>query len=456
MDNQSYEQDDMIFALATPLAESAIAMIRTSGQGVIQTLANYFSDPKALLNAKHRNAVFGKLLSTDQTVLDEVVALVYRAPGGYTGEEAVEMMCHGSLPGIELILNALSDMGLRSAAPGEFTYRAFMNGKMDLTQAEAVHELVSSRSAASHQMALSRLAGNLSQRIDQAKSLLVKAAGAISIQLDYPGDEVDDELFLPVDEINQAEAILQTLLEGYRVGKLYRDGVQIALCGKTNSGKSSLFNLFLKEDRSIVSDVHGTTRDYLESWIEIEGVPIRLFDTAGLRQTEDPIEAEGIRRTKAVIDGADFILYVVDSTVGADQEDLDWIEQAGERCQPIWNKVDLGQEKPAEGWLPLSTTTGEGFLAIQQWVVSHFAKRQAKGQEAVIDSQRQKNLLQQAVDALHPIGELFCSNLNPETIPLDGVAMDLNEALNALGELTGEVTSVDILEQMFSDFCVGK
>jgi len=458
MENRAgFQTDDNIVALATPLAESAVAMIRTSGKESIELASKLFSAGKKLFNAKHHQAFFGSLKDPKSgEEIDEVMILVYRAPGGYTGENAVEFMSHGSLPGIELILKLLTSNGFRAAEPGEFTFRAFINGRIDLTQAEAVNELISSRSRVSHKMALSRLSGSLSNQINSAKEILIKASGMVEIQLDYPGDEVDDEILLPINEIESAKSIIDKLLDTYSVGKLYREGVRIALCGKTNSGKSSLFNLLLKEERSIVSDIHGTTRDYLESWISLKGIPVLLFDTAGLRETSDPIEAEGIKRATEVINSADFILYVIDSQTGESEEDREFLAGHRERCLTIWNKIDIGKKAKPQGAIPLSAVTGEGFSEMEQWLLSHLKLRKENEGEAIIDSFRQKTTLERASVALSEVLKGLRMESDLFEIPLDGVAVDLKEALDALGELTGEVTTTDVLKKMFSDFCVGK
>lgn len=454
-----YQQDEPIMALATGLVQSAIAVIRTSGKGVIQLLSALFSSPRTLLKASHRQAVYGKLIDPKTgDPLDEVIALVYHEGGGYTGEEAVELMCHGSIPGIQRILQVMGENGFRQAAAGEFSFRAFMNGKLDLTQAEAVNELVSARSLFSHRTALGRLSGQLSKKMEEVKGYLVKAMAAIEIQLDYPGDEVDDELFYPFAEVEEAIHLLSLLLLGYESGRTYREGFRIALCGKTNSGKSSLFNLFLKEDRSIVSDLHGTTRDYLEAYIAIKDRSVLLYDTAGLRETADPIEKEGIRRTKEVIDGADLVLYLVDSTAEFDREEWQKIQSGHKNSLPIWAKWDLskGSKEIPDGFYPLSTVSQEGFDSILAQIVE--IQNQAASMKSgeippvIIDSLRQKKLLEKALRALEEV----LVGLKTEEVFLDAVAVDLQEALTAIGELTGEVTGEDILEQMFSQFCVGK
>ena len=234
------------------------------------------------------------------------------------------------------------------------------------------------------------------------------------------------------------------------MGKLYNEGIRIALAGRTNAGKSKLFNLFLKEDRSIVSDIRGTTRDYIESSVAVKGIPAVLIDTAGLRTSSDPVEAEGIRRSNLVIENADMILYLVDGSEGLTPEDRTFIKE--HPCIPLWNKTDIAREAAPDGFIPISAATGAGFGELEELI---FARAMGNGRldtgEAVIDSQRQKDLIERSLDAIGKVRIGMAAQM-----PLDVVAVDLEEAVDALGELTGEITSSDILENMFSHFCVGK
>ena len=293
MNHEIYDPDDRIAALATPWAESAIGVIRVSGAGSIEAVDALFAGSRSLTEAEPRKLFLGTLRDpSSEEALDEVMAVSFKGPASYTGQDCVELYCHGSLPGLQKILSLLFRSGFRQASPGEFTFRAFVNGKMDLTRAEAVQEIVSAKSGKAQAMALNRLSGAVETHINRMKSLAVGIAASFEIQLDYPDDEVETPE-PPLKELDEIEKDLRVLIDSYQVGRIYQEGVVVALAGRTNAGKSSLFNLFLKEDRSIVSDIHGTTRDFLESWISLGGIPIRLYDTAGLRKSEDPIEEEG-------------------------------------------------------------------------------------------------------------------------------------------------------------------
>lgn len=447
-----YDLDDPICALATPWGESAIAAVRTSGKGSIEMTASVFRGKRDILKAKGYTLFFGELFDpeTGETV-DEVNLAVYRNPVSYTGQDSVEIFCHGSLPGIEAVLELLRKAGFRDAGPGEFTLRAFLNKKIDLTQAEAVQEIISSKSKQAHKLALHRLSGAIETKINTLKEKALSLSAVVEIQLDYPGDEIEDPVDIPEAKIDEIHQGITELLNTYRAGKVYQEGVVTVLAGATNSGKSSLFNLFLKEDRSIVSDVHGTTRDYIESWISIDGVPVVLYDTAGLRQADNPVEEEGIRRSENIISNAQVIIYVVDSTKGLSEKDRIFLTDEPPNCIKVWNKTDLDVESAPEGFIGLSAITGEGFPLIEDRIKTLALGEGGGTADVVVDSQRQKDLLDKALQAVEHVRQGVRMGVS-----LDGVAMDLKDLLDALGEITGEVTSADVLNKMFSDFCVGK
>ncbi|MFW5695862.1 MAG: tRNA uridine-5-carboxymethylaminomethyl(34) synthesis GTPase MnmE, partial [Alkalispirochaeta sp.] len=492
-------ESDRIAALATPYGVSALAVLRTSGPGSVEVMAALCDKPESVRSSDGGRMKRVLLVDPEaDQVLDEVMLGIFRAPHSYTGEDSVEIFCHGSPPGIRRILSVLYRNGFRPAEPGEFTLRAFMAGKVDLTRAEAVHEIVQAQTATSHEMALARLGGSVEAAIEESKQALVQIMAAVTVQLDYP-EEDTGEIIIPPETISTARARLQELADTYRTGRLYQEGARVALAGRTNAGKSSLFNAFLKEDRSIVSDTHGTTRDYIESHLDLDGIPVHLYDTAGLRVTEESIEGEGIRRTRSVLDGADLVIYLVDSTEGLTEEDTAVIEANRERLVVAWNKTDrpgslpvpdsgalggpaagapsaespggpaagapsaesAGAESPggrgelagagAGGAaapalpvvvLPVSAVTLHGMDALVSHIVRELTpERTYREGSPVIDSLRQKNLLERAAAAL---GEVEAGL--EAGYPVDAVSLDLQEAINALGEITGEVTSDDILD----------
>jgi tRNA modification GTPase len=457
MKTRYYDTDELIAALATPWGESALAVIRTSGQGCIDTIAKCFLRQEKLCKAESGTLFHDFFIDPEAKIpLDEIVAAIYRAPSGYTGQESVEIFCHGSLPGIQRIMETLHAAGFRDARPGEFTMRAFMNGKFDLTSAEAVQEIVSAKSKKAQSLALGRLSGNLFHEIDTIKQSLVTILSMIEVQLDYAEDDIEESIELPVDQMQELGKKIEELAATYSTGKLYSEGARIVLAGRTNSGKSSLFNLFLKEDRSIVSDIHGTTRDYIESWVTIQGIPVKLFDTAGYRESKDSIEEEGIRRSTKVAEAADIILYLIDGSMGITEENKNDLKQfAGDtEIILVWNKSDIALTKPLEGSVPVSAVNGAGFGVLEQQICTKLLGRRAsvsQDSEIMIDSLRQKELLDRAAETLFAAVKSLADGM-----PLDVIAPEIGDAIDALGELTGEITSADILDRVFSGFCVGK
>jgi tRNA modification GTPase len=447
-----YTTDDRIAALATPWGTAALAVVRTSGAGSAEALAPAFSDPDALLSAPSGSLHHGILTDPEsKEPVDEVVLGVFRAPNGYTGEESVEIYCHGGIPAVQAVLDLLFRLGFRQAEPGEFSFRAFFNGKLDLTRAEAVHEIITAKTRKAHSLALHRLAGSVEKRINEAKRLIAETLAAVEVRLDYPEEDAEDGP-LPAKNIDGSAEILRKLLSTYKEGRLYQEGVRIALAGRTNAGKSSLFNLFLREERSIVSDLHGTTRDYIEALVTIRGIPVRLYDTAGLRTAEDPIEHEGVLRSRRIIENCLLVIYLLDASAGSSPEDEATIAALGDKAVPVWNKIDCNPELPEDGRLRLSASTAEGFGELSELLGGRLTKGAVSGEnEAVIDSERQKNLLETCLRALERFNGSLAAGM-----PLDIVAQDLQEALRALGEITGEVTTEEMLTLMFSRFCVGK
>lgn len=456
MPSHPYHPEDPIFALATPLAESALAVIRTSGPETVNLLLPLFSGRKKLRDAPGNTLLYGKILRPgDGSVLDEVSLAVYRAPRSYTGQECVEITCHGSLPVIQEMLDILSVSGFRQASPGEFTFRAYLNGKLDLSQAEAVQELISARSEKAGTLAVDRLFGAVAREVLRFRNETLRFAAWVELHLDYPEDEIEPPPF-QLDEVDQLISEIRHLLETYRVGRLYRDGIRLVLYGRTNAGKSSLFNRILKEERSIVSDGHGTTRDYLESSITLGGLPVVLYDTAGIRDADSSVEQEGIRRSRRLLDEGDYVLFLADGEQGlSTTEEAFFLEHWNDpRFLFLWNKQDAAACLPVpEGWIGISALTGEGFISLEQDLIRRIFSGGGLPDDgrAVIDSDRQRQLLLLAVEGL----TLFRKGFEAGQ-PLDLLSEDLQQVLTALGELTGEITPEDILDTLFSTFCVGK
>lgn len=448
---KNYDTEDMIYALATAWNKSALAIVRVSGKGCIELLSGYFKCRKSLDSYKTNSVIFGHLYSEDGRLIDDCMISVFRNGHGFTGEDALEISCHGGLETVKAVLEHLHGLGMRQAKGGEFTLRAFLHGKMDLTQAEAVNELVNSRGSTSRTMALTRLNGALFRRISEIKDVVSDIMSIVEVQLDYAEDEISEDLTFPVDKLETAVNMISGISATYNTGRLYSQGAKVVLAGASNAGKSSLFNFFLKEERAIVSDIEGTTRDYLEASCTINGIPVRLFDTAGFRDSNDVLEEEGIRRSRNLVDDADLIIYLIDAT----EPNIDSKIIEDPRCITVLNKVDITdcENTNYNNYMKISVKEGTGFNALCKMIEEKLKKDNEVTSESnlVIESERQRLDLERAVVALKDAKEHLDSGL-----PLDIVTMDIQEALEALGEITGEVTTDDILDRIFSNFCVGK
>jgi tRNA modification GTPase len=446
-----------IVALATAPGESALAVIRTSGEGSVELVASVFSRPRLLRAAPGRSGVHGELLdpATGKSV-DEVIATVFRAPKSPSGEDQVEISCHGSGAVIRKALALLESAGFAPALPGEFSFRAFVNGKTDLVRAEAVNELVRARSDTARADALSRLEGGLSRRLGAARAALLELMAEAELRLDYGEDEIEGEL--PSVGIETLRAGLAALAGSYSSGRLLAEGLRVALAGSPNVGKSSLFNLFLREERSIVSPEAGTTRDWIEAEIELGGARLRLVDTAGLRKADAAIEAEGVARSERVIEEADIVLYLVDAREGLSPADAAFMS-AHPLAIGVCNKTDLAPGiAPPSGYLGVSAATGEGFAGLAAALEKAASARlffndggDSPAASCRVASERQKLLLDRALAAVDASLRDLAGGVG-----YDLVALDLREAADALGEITGELATPEILEAIFSRFCVGK
>jgi tRNA modification GTPase len=444
-----------IAALATAPGEAALAVIRCSGPGSVEGAARLLSRPGALLEARGHSLVLGELVDpgTGQAI-DQVLVAVYRSPHSPTGEDQVEFSCHGSPAVVRRALALLEANGFAPALPGEFSFRAFCNGKTDLVRAEAVDELVRARSEAAREGALARLEGGLSARLGEARASLLAAIAEVELRLDYGEDEAEG---LPtLDGLPYLRAGLAALSASFASTRLLSQGFRVALAGAPNAGKSRLFNLFLREERSIVSPEPGTTRDWVEAELEVEGLRLRLLDTAGLREAEGAIESEGVRRSERLVGEAELVLHIVDST-RAVQGPVPVLAGRPDAIG-VWNKVDLAGSAPLpRGFLPVSAATGEGFAALAATLAER--ARSLTGSETGrvarhspwLANERQKSLLDRALSAI-----LRAEEVQAGGIGLDALAVELREAADALGEITGEISTPEVLESIFSRFCVGK
>ena len=347
---------------------------------------------------------------------------------------------HGSLPAIKKLSRRLEELGFRQALKGEFTYRAFMHGRMDLTEAEAVEEIVRAKSDEAQKNALDRLGGNLRRAIEEIRARLVDILASLEVQLDYAEDEILEDWVYPKDEVEDIISMLKRIVSTYDSSRLYSQGAVVVLAGKTNAGKSSLFNALLKENRAIVSSEEGTTRDFLEALCDMDGLPVLLYDTAGLRSEGGGVEKEGMKRAKALMDKADLVLYLTD---GSDAD----LPAADGKTVIINSKNDISGKKDG---ISFSSVTGDGISDVVFLVKEKLMGRISLVADVPqIESARQK-------DALSASAEILEKSMADENAPVDIMAMYFQDAINSLALLTGEIGSEEILEKLFSSFCLGK
>jgi len=472
MTDNIYGREIPIAAFATVPGNSALTLVRCSGKGSPELASSVFSPQKKLSDAPGNTVIHGWIVSPDHATppkkIDEVLVSIFRAPKSYTGEDSLDICCHGGTTADKAVLETSRAGGFKDALPGEFTFRAFMNGKLDLTRCESVMELVSAKTDRGRSHAVNRLSGVLEKEINEIKKELVTVLSGAEIFLDYSEDEISvdpDEAAGRLPGREAAENILsrlKKLVESWQTERIYQEGVFTVIAGRPNAGKSSLFNLLLKEERSIVTEIPGTTRDWIEAGVSIDGIPVRLADTAGLREPGDPVEKIGVERSRELLEEAELVLYLIDGTEGITEEDTVFINEFKQNSKGslivIWNKADLAGERGvgnSEARINVSAKTGYGITELTKAVSTAItAGGRGSGGDtpsATLGSVRQKNLTEASAAALEEALALASGDE-----PLDLIAPLLREAVNSLGEITGEVSTADILEEMFSKFCVGK
>ena len=468
---------DTIAALATP-AGGAIGVIRLSGPDAIAIADRLFVPTKGSSGNPHpslregliRTARYGTLRSPAGQDIDDVVATVYRAPHSYTGEDCVELSCHGSAYILRTALQALIDAGARQALPGEYTQRAYLNGKMDLSQAEAVADLVAATNRATQQMALSQLKGHFSSALALLREKLLKMTSLLELELDFSDHEELE--FADRTELRQlAEDIdhrITSLADSFRTGQALKNGIPVAIVGKTNVGKSTLLNALLHDDRAIVTDIPGTTRDTLEDCIDIHGLTFRFIDTAGLRHTDDRVEQIGIERTFQAIDRATIVLWIVDGDPTAEETASMQARTKDKHLIIVHNKVDLDSDLRAKvtlgkaltpplvggagGGAFISAKLGTGLSALEDFLYRTADIPEVNENSVIVTSARHYAALTAAHDALTRV-----LNGMADGLPSDLLAEDLRQALDALADITGgQITPQETLNNIFAHFCIGK
>ena len=459
---------DIICAISTPPGMGAIAVIRLSGEGSATLTDQLFRSPtgKKLAEAAANTIHFGRIIS-DGEVLDEVLVSLFHAPRSFTGEESVEISCHGSLFILQRLMELLLTKGARMAQPGEFTRRAFRNGKFDLSQAEAVADLIASSSRAAHRVAMNQMRGGFAQKLTLLRDQLLQFVSLIELELDFSEEDVEFANREKLHELTFAiEAEIVRLIDSFRLGNVIKSGLPVAIIGETNVGKSTLLNLLLNEEKAIVSDIHGTTRDVIEDVVNIEGLSFRFIDTAGIRQTTDTIESLGIERTYRKIEQASIVLWMIDLTTPIDKIDLlaaSIIPRMKEKqLIMLFNKVDLISEEERASMahiLPEVEAERLFISAKQQLHTGQLQKMLVKAaaipaigeDDVIVTNLRHYEALTRALEAIHRVKEGLEIGLTH-----DFISQDIRECMFYLGEITGQISTDEILGNIFSKFCIGK
>lgn len=453
---------DTIAAISTPRGEGGIGIVRISGNNALDILEKIFKPKsgKAIKGLRNYSINYGHIFD-GKTLVDEVLVSIMKAPNTYTREDIVEINCHGGFVITEKVLEVVLKNGARIAEIGEFTRRAFLNGRIDLTQAEAVIDLIHGKTEKSVSLSLNQLRGDLKGQIEHLKKLVLDVAAHINVVLDYPEEGIDDPL--PEHLVENLQEVLDTtdrLIKSYDKGKMIKEGIKTAIVGKPNVGKSSILNSVLKEERAIVTHVAGTTRDVIEEVVNLKGIPLVLVDTAGIRKTDDLVENIGVEKSKKLIESADLILFVVDGSRPLDEEDMKIHEAIkAEKVIGILNKIDIKEDidlsplTKISKWLEISAIKNQGIDEMEEEIYRHIIDENIEdsSQKITITNVRHKSALEKTKQSIENIFETIESGL-----PMDLMAVDIKGALDSLSEVTGEISSEDLLDHIFSNFCVGK
>jgi tRNA modification GTPase len=443
---------DTIAAISTPPGEGAIALVRISGANAIEIADKIFRGKEKPSRFASHVQHLGEIFSAENQLIDQVVLSIHRAPASYTGEHLVEISCHGGTLVSAKVLEACLRAGARAARPGEFTERAFLNGKLDLTQAEAVIDLIRARTDLALRSATEQLEGRLGDQIRKIRDELIALLAHINASIDFPEEGIaPDEGETLCARLDFVREEIAALLATADQGRVLREGVRVVIYGATNAGKSSLLNRLLGYDRVIVSDTHGTTRDTIEETVNLDGVPIRLLDTAGLRASESELESEGIARTEKSLELADLRLHIADRNA---PKPAHFNGRAGDSNEiVVLNKSDLSEDSDWQNFpaLRISCVTGEGLPELQKEILAGIRQQNLRPESAVAINTRHRDCLRRAAESCDRAASAVRQALPPEY-----VAVDLNDALRAVGEVIGAVDVERILDSVFSQFCIGK
>ncbi|MCO5259654.1 MAG: tRNA uridine-5-carboxymethylaminomethyl(34) synthesis GTPase MnmE [Crocinitomicaceae bacterium] len=449
-------QDDVICAIATPNGIGAIGIIRVSGKDCLKLIQPIYS--KDLSQKSSHTLHFGTISAKNGEIIDEVLISIFKDGKSFTGEESAEIACHGSNYILQRVLGLLLEQGCRMAEPGEFTMRAFLNGKMDLSQAEAVADLIASESKKAHEIALNQLRGNFSSELKDLREQLIHFASLVELELDFSEEDVEfadrTELMNLIKEVLQ---IITRLEQSFELGNAIKNGVPVAIVGAPNTGKSTLLNQLLQEDRAIVSNIAGTTRDVIEETLNIDGILFRLIDTAGIREHAEEIEAMGIERSKQKIEQAKLVLCLADVTIANSLEEVRlWKKDLQEkhpdkRIILIANKTDINPVQLEKNEISISAKKGVNIEELKHWMVQQIVQGADLQNEVIISNVRHRDALTKTREALQQAKTGLETNITG-----DFVAMDIRQAMYHLGTITGNISEDDLLANIFSKFCIGK
>ena len=460
--------EDTIAAISTPLGEGGIGIVRLSGNKSVSIVQKIFTPAKQknLSALKTYRVVYGFIMdSFSGETVDEVLVTCMKAPTSYTKEDVVEISCHGGMTPLRKTLELVLKSGARLAEPGEFTKRAFLHGRIDLSQAEAVLDLIQSKTDESRRIALEQLRGGLSEKISYLRDSLTELCTQVEAQIDFPEDEIEPATYNQLHtSLQEIKTQLSRLLATYEEAKFFREGLSTAIVGRPNVGKSSLLNVLLKKDRAIVTDIPGTTRDVIEEYLNIDGLPLRIMDTAGIRHVEDIAEKEGVRRSLSSIEKADLVIAIFDKSEPLREEDYDVIKKTTHKNTiMVLNKCDLSstfdisdmRSLIAHDGIPIlsiSATRGDGLEELKTAIVDSCLKDWKEEREGVVISNiRHKTALEHSAGSLGRAEHILNNSQ-----PFEFLALELRDALDSLGEIVGVVTKEDILDRIFSNFCIGK